>query len=626
MANQTDLSLWLEQRLARAGVQVKPLSQSAVNVVSENDEAVEITTETTRQVETPYSPQILIADSEPEKLEANFEDVLTWDASKLRVQMSVCTCHELYKLRRIEHQQEKGLRRRTYEVDQLIETGKSLSAVRDVDQLLVMILTKARFLVGADAGSIYVIENALEETSSKQLEFKLSQNDSLEYKSKEFTVPISMNSIAGATVLTKKTINIEDVRSIDENSPYSYDSKSDEITGYQTRSILAVPMINQNDEVLGIVELINKKKNPESRLSSNKDFLSVVVPFDEESQALVETLASQAGIAIETAFLYDEIKRIFDGFIHASVHAIEQRDPTTSGHSSRVALLTRKLAETVSDLKTGRFSDIAFDETNLKEIETAAILHDFGKIGVREEVLVKAKKLYGPNLKMIRGRFDFIRRSIENDHLHRRLMMVEAGTPEEELGILDQACERAIGDIEDCWRIIRSANEPTVLPSGDFQKIEQVAKRSYFDLGGQRQPFLTRDEVGSLQIAKGSLTDEELDEIRSHAAHTISFLEQIPWSKSMRNIPKFAGMHHEKLDGTGYPKGVKDEQIPLPAKMMAVADIFDALTASDRPYKKAIPIERALDILKMEAKDKHIDGDLVQIFIDSEVYRILELN
>ncbi len=624
MSSKADLTLWLEKKLSKSSVQVIPLSSTAARVVGENNTAVEFTTDKDRQSDKPFTPLVLVTDEELKDHLTHFVNTVSFGASNHHVAILVRSCHELSKLRRLERDQEQVLRRSEYEVVQLIETGKSLSAIRDVDDLLAMILTKARELIGADAGSIYILEGA--DSKEPSLKFKLSQNDSLEYKSEEFSIKVTMNSIAGATALTKDAINIGDVRAIPEEAPYSFDPKSDETTGYRTVSILAVPMINQDNEVLGVVALINKKKNPEARLSSRDDFDREVVPVDEKSQALVETLASQAGIAIETAFLYDEIKRIFDGFIHASVHAIEQRDPTTSGHSFRVAALTRKLAETVTEITTGTYADVGFTESDLKEIETAAMLHDFGKIGVREEVLVKAKKLYGPNLKMIRSRFDFIRRSIENDHLHRRLMMVETGAPDEELGILDQASERAINEIEECWRIIRSANEPTVLPAGDFKKIEQVAFRSYFDLGGQRQPFLTPDEVGSLQIAKGSLTDEELEEIRSHAAHTISFLEQIPWSKTMRNIPLYAGAHHEKLDGTGYPKGLRADQIPIPAKMMAVADIFDALTASDRPYKKAVPVDRALGILNLEAKDNHIDGELVQIFIETEVYRILELN
>jgi HD-GYP domain-containing protein (c-di-GMP phosphodiesterase class II) len=523
-----------------------------------------------------------------------------------------------------EGEPEKLLLRKEIEVGRLVEIGRSLSSIRDLDRLLFVILEQARMLASADAGSIYVVEGEGDDLSKKQLHFKLSQNESISYESKTFAVPISAESIAGAAALMKKTINIPDVRALPESAPYRFDSKWDEKFGYSTRSVIAVPMINLYGEVQGVVQLINKKRNPSALLKRNEDFDAEVIPMDAHTQELVETLASQAGVAMENAFLYDEIQRIFSGFIRASVHAVEQRDPATSGHSFRVAALTRGLAEAVSKKTDGPYANIRFTEEELKEIETAALLHDFGKVGVREEVLVKAKKLYPPSLKMIRSRFDFVTRSIENDYLHRRLMMLEDGAPPEELEILDQSKERAINEIDSCWRIISSANEPTVLQEGDFAKIEEIAMQSYFDIGGRRQPYLEEGEVRALQIAKGSLTEEELREIRSHAEKTISFLKQIPWGRALRRVPDFAGAHHEKLDGTGYPFGLKSEQIPLPAKMMAIADIYDALTAADRPYKKAVPKERALHILDLEAKDRHIDAVLLQIFKDAAVYNIIE--
>lgn len=517
-----------------------------------------------------------------------------------------------------------ALAKRDLEVDQLVEIGRRLSAERDINTLLSEILEKARTLSGADAGSIYVIEGESEKLEEKQLCFKLSQNASIPYESGEFVIPVSKDSIAGAAALLKKTINIADVRNLENDSPYHYDPSSDERTGYSTRSVIAVPMINLHGEVQGVVQLLNKKRNPKALLKTEADFDQEVIPVDAHSQSLVETLASQAGVAMENALLNNEIHRIFEGFIRASVHAIEQRDPTTSGHSFRVASLTKALAEAVSKTTEGPYAAASFSEDELHEIETAALLHDFGKVGVREEVLVKAKKLYPPNLKMVRGRFDFITRSIQNDYLHRRMMMIEEDAPKEELEILDQSHKRAIGSIEDCWRIISSANEPTVLQESDFAKIEDIAKKSYFDIGGKRQPYLEQEEVKSLQIAKGSLTEDEFREIRSHAAHTISFLNEIPWGRALKRVPAYAGAHHEKLDGSGYPYGLKSDDIPLAAKIMAIADIYDALTASDRPYKKAVSTNRALHILDMEAADSHIDADLLAIFKKQQVYTIIE--
>lgn len=536
-----DLDGWITERLTEAldrlGWRVEATEGGAVAVRSDAGDVLFLASGSQLPEEAPGSAPCILVGDEPSGGEGDPGpfDVLPEDASGHRVARAVANAIEVSRLRRLERDQQAGLRRRDYELGQLVEIGKSLGAVKDVDALLSTILEKARFLAGADAGSIYIVEGDAEPIQDRQLRFKLSQNDSLDYASKEFVMPVSTDSIAGAAVVMKQSINIPDVREIPQEAPYGFDASFDERTGYNTRSVLAVPMINQHDDVLGVVQLINKKRNPSARLAAPQDFEQQVVPMDARSQELVETLASQAGVAMENALLYAEIQHIFNGFVRASVHAIEQRDPTTSGHSFRVATLTRGLAATLNEVNQGRFAGVRFGEDELHEIEVAGLLHDFGKVGVREEVLVKAKKLYPPSLKMIRARFDFIRRSIENDHLHRRLMEVENGAPEDELSILDQARERAVAEIEDCWRVISSANEPTVLPEGDFDKIEEIAQRSYFDLGGKRQQFLESAEVEALQVARGSLTPEELDEIRSHASHTISFLKQVNMNQISKN-------------------------------------------------------------------------------------------
>ncbi len=625
---RTSLEEWLKdclgRRLDKAGWTVVKLPGGALQI-SQGKGGGEVLIEEDGSTASDAGdrPRILIASNYDDAPEGAYFEVFTRDARSDSLFRSISNAILMHSLRVDGVDREQSLRRRDYELKEIIEIGKSLSAQKDVDSLLSMILEKSRHLMGADAGSIYVVEAISDDDDKKQLRFKLSQNDSIHYESREFVMPVSADSIAGAAVVMKRSIDIPDVHNILMEAPYKFDSTWDERMGYRTCSVLAVPMINQVGEVLGVVQLINKKLNPSARLLSPGDFDREVIPMDARGKDMVETLASQAGVAMDNAFLYAEIKKIFEGFVRASVHTIEQRDPTTSGHSFRVASLTRGLAEAVHNQSDGRYADVKFDDDILEEIETAALLHDFGKVGVREEVLVKAKKLYPPNLKIVRARFDFIRRSIENDHLQRRLMMIEEGTPDQELAILDHGSQRALSEIDECWRIISSANEPTILAEGDFKKVEEVASRNYFDLNGKRQPYLEVEELKALLVAKGSLTPEELEEIRSHAAHTISFLKKIPWGKSMRDLPLYAGAHHEKLNGSGYPYGLKEDEIPLPAKMMAVADIFDALTAADRPYKKAVSLERALQILDFEVKDNHIDGDLVRLFRENEVYRVL---
>mgnify|MGYP000848339058 FL=1 len=335
------------------------------------------------------------------------------------------------------------------------------------------------------------------------------------------------------------------------------------------------------------------------------------------------TLASQAGTALENAILYAEINRMLEGFVRASVEAIEQRDPTTSGHSRRVAELTVGLARAVERVDHGAFGKVTWTKDDLRELEYASLLHDFGKIGVREEVLVKAKKLFSHELEIIRLRFDFALRTAEADVLRRKLHMIEKGCRKEDLAALDDELAARHAEIESAFEAIIAANEPTVLKGGDFARIEAIARETYSSMRGETHPFLKQEEVKCLSVTRGSLTPTEIDEIRSHVTHTFEFLSQIPWGKQFRRVAHIAGSHHERLNGTGYPNRLHAEEIPLQSKMMSIADIFDALTAADRPYKRAVPVERALDILNLEVKDQHVDGDLVQIFIDARVWDAL---
>ncbi|UJR78339.1 HD domain-containing phosphohydrolase [Sandaracinus amylolyticus] len=517
----------------------------------------------------------------------------------------------------------RWLTRYRYELGELIEISRAISQERDLDRLLTLILEKSRFITGADAGSIYVLESVTPGSREKRLRFKLSQNESVTFESREFTIPLTTRSVAGAAAVNRKPINIPDVYAIGSDEPFGFDPSFDRKVGYRTRSMIAMPMISAEDDVIGVIQLINKKRDPQNRLSVDTVDREVV-PFDQRSEDLLATLASQAGIALENALLYDEIRRIFDGFVRASVQAIEQRDPTTSGHSLRVSVLSCGLAEAVDRITSGPYKDMRFTRRDLKELEYASLLHDFGKIGVREEVLVKAKKLYPHQLDQVRLRFDYVRKSLEAEGWKRKLDAQLAGAGASDLKRIDEELAARAEELEIAWRTVQEANEPTVLKEGDFTRIAELGQRTYVDACGHAHPLLTSDEVVSLQVTKGSLHDREIEEIRSHVVHTFDFLSSIPWGKSFTRIPEIAGAHHEKLNGRGYPKGLGSDQIPVPSKIMTIADIFDALTARDRPYKKAMPVDRALSILGFEVKDGHVDGELVRIFAEAEVFKKVE--
>jgi HD-GYP domain-containing protein (c-di-GMP phosphodiesterase class II) len=526
---------------------------------------------------------------------------------------------------------ELELERSRHENDMLISIGRALSQERDIQSLLAIILKRACEVTNADAGSVYIVEQQEEEVSNRMLRFAVSQNESRDVQPAGFTMNVSSSSIVGTCVLSGDRINVVDLYNLDEpgagNNPWGFvhDRSFDDKYRYQTRSVLAVPMISARTEVIGVIQLINKRAKGWIQLDVPADFEDGVVPFDDISEAYVSALASQAGIALENVLLYEEVKTLFDGFVKAAVTAIESRDPTTSGHSSRVAELTVGLARAVNRAESGHYREVRFSRDDLTQIEYAALLHDFGKVGVREHILVKAKKLYEHERELIQQRFQLIKRGFKIEGLEKKVRYLTEASREqvaEHLAAVDKDVVGRIKELDDIITFILQANEPTVLDQGGFERIALLSGMTYRDEADRELPVLTHDEATCLQIRRGSLTEKERLEINSHVIHTTNFLEAIPWSRTLRDVPGIASAHHEKLDGTGYPKALKGDQIPIPARMMAISDIYDALTASDRPYKKAMPPEKALDILGSDVKRGQLDNELYEVFVGARVWAL----
>lgn len=508
-------------------------------------------------------------------------------------------------------------------LQELNRIGVALSTERDHDALLDLILRKCREVTQADAGSLYLAEETPDR--EKILRFKLSQNDSFNLSYREFTMPVSRASIAGYVALSGISLNLSDVYHLPPGAAYRFDRAWDEKTGYRTKSMLIVPMKNRSNETIGIVQLINRKKRWETVLTDPATVEDQVVQFDSWSEELVSGLSSQAAVALENNILYNNIHELFEGFVKASVTAIESRDPTTSGHSARVAALTVGLAEVVDRLKHGRFRDVYFSRDQLKEIRYASLLHDFGKVGVREEVLIKAKKLYPSHLELIIGRFEYVRKALEADMTRKQLDLLLARGREEFLAArpeLDRSLRDELEELDRYLKVVVEANEPTVLEDGNFATILAIAQRTYQDLHGNSRNLLTPTEVGYLSIRRGSLDAKERLEIESHVTHTYRFLSQIPWTSELKGVPEIAYAHHEKLNGSGYPNRRNSKEIPIQSKIMTISDIYDALTASDRPYKKAVPLDRALDILDDEVKSGNVDAELLVVFKEAKVFEL----
>jgi len=492
---------------------------------------------------------------------------------------------------------------------------------------LAMILTEARHLTDSDAGSLYLVEE--EEGGTRTLHFLRSQNDSLpDLPRPEYSLAFDDTSLAGFVAFHGQHLVIEDAYDIPDSEPYSFNRSYDEKQGYRARSMLIVPMKDHRDTVVGVLQLINKKSDPGAVIRDELSSDRHVVGYELRDVELVQSLAGQAAVSIENVRLYEEIENLFEGFIKASVIAIDQRDPATSGHSVRVATLTCDIAEVADGATDGPFKDTQFSREQMRELRYAGLLHDFGKVGVREDVLVKSNKLPPVLLERIESRFDLIRRTLESDfHEQRAEHLLKHGRDDFDsfLESLEEEHERSRSQIDRFQDAIRESNVPRVLPEASTGILEDIATATFRNFADQEVPYVTREELRFLSIPKGSLDADERLQIELHVTHTYNFLRQIPWTTNLAHVADIAHGHHEKLDGTGYPRGIQASEIAIQTRIMTVADIFDALTASDRPYRKALSAQRATEILDMEAKAGMLDRDVVALVVDSGVHhRIIE--
>lgn len=507
-------------------------------------------------------------------------------------------------------------------ISKLTRIGMSLGNEKDFTKLLRDILFSAREICIADGGSLYLVEKD-DNGVPKNLRFKVS---ALDLKTSEFIMPINKQSISGYVAFTGQLLNIPDAYNLPSNVEYKFNNEYDKLKNYYSKSMLVVPMKNHTGEVIGVIQLINKKRNFNQKLTPEQMKGNDVTPFDKYSEDLVMSVAGQAAVAIQNNNLIMDIEKLFEGFVTASVSAIESRDPTTSGHSFRVAEFTVGLANLVDSLDYGIFKDVKFTYDQMREIRYASLLHDFGKVGVREKVLVKSKKLESHQLDIIKWRFFYLQKDIEAKFNQKKIDFLKNNGSmgfsdyEKQIDLEFQVEKERLKDLMD---IIIKCNEPSILEQSSSRLLDDIAKINYDFLDGSTYPLITQAEYNFLSIKKGSLDTQERLEIESHVEHTYQFLSKIPWTDGLKAIPRIAHAHHEKLDGTGYPRGLQSHEIPIQSKMMTIADIYDALTDKDRPYKKAIPVERALDILKMEVKDNHVDNDLLNVFIEGKVFDIL---
>ncbi|MBI2503189.1 MAG: GAF domain-containing protein [Candidatus Latescibacteria bacterium] len=496
----------------------------------------------------------------------------------------------------------------------LNEIGVALSVEHNLTVLLERILLEARRFTRADAGTLFLLKG-------DHLTFEITQNDTL----KSFAggtrgkidlppIPLNKESVSGYVAVTGQILNIEDVYT-DPVYHFEGPKQADRRTGYRTRSILGVPMKDHEDQIIGVLQLINAL-HPQT---------GEVLPFSAQDQSLIQSLASQAAVAINNVRLIEETERLFDSFVEVMATAIDERSPYTGGHIRRVAEMAMAVAHGVNSCQEGPLGARQFSEDEFNELRIAAWMHDIGKITTPEWVVDKPTKLHTlfDRIELVRTRFALIRKSIELERLERQAALQEAGQPLP-AGFAEEYAHRLQTLGEDLAFLERANTPGEFMQDADLVRLNQIARQTYVE-EGQERPYLSENELKNLCIRKGSLTQEERQKINDHASMSIKMLAQIPFTRKLAQVPPIAGAHHEKLDGSGYPLGLKAEQISLQARILALVDIFESLSADDRPYRaKPMPREVVLRILREEVEANHIDRDLFELFIREQLYLKLD--
>ncbi len=503
-------------------------------------------------------------------------------------------------------------------LNELAAIGCALSAERDTSRVLEMILSQARKFTGADGGTLYLFSE-----DGRELVFHVLHNETLKSymggtSGKPVTLPNvplydeqgnpNRANVSAHVAIEGKIVNIPDVYEA-EGFNFEGTKKFDKSLGYRSMSMLVAPMRDHEDVIIGVLQLINAKDKATGK----------TIPFSASVVEMTMALASQAAMVLTQQRLIRDLKNLFDSFIRAIATAIDEKSKYTGGHISRVAELTMMIAEKVNEVKEGTYADFEFNEDELEELRIAAWMHDTGKITTPEYVVDKSNKLETifDRIDLVKTRWQAITllRLLEAER--EKVALASEGADTEKIEEIDKRCAADLDRLDKELEFITKANT-----GGEFmadEKIEHLEKiaKGAFSVKGEQHPFLMEDEVYNLAIRKGTLTDEEREIINNHAPMTIKILEQLPWPKKLARIPEIAGGHHEKLDGSGYPSGLKDDQISLQSRIMAVADIFEALSARDRPYKDPMPLSQAIKILGFMVKDNHVDSDVVDLFVNS---------
>ncbi len=500
------------------------------------------------------------------------------------------------------------------QIKRLTRIGTALSAEKNLDKLLEMIVVEAQKFTAADGGTLYIVSD-----DEKELNFAIVKNDTLRVSmggtgGKITWPPVKLKNsegnpnfanVSAYVAISGKTVNIADVYNA-KGFNFAGTKKFDRDTGYRSQSMLVVPLRNHENDIIGVLQLLNAK-NPAT---------GKVISFSAECQEMTLSLASQAAVSLSNNRLINDLHNLLESFIRTIATAIDEKSPYTGGHVRRVAELTMEIAQKINSTKEGHFTDLHLSDDELRELRLAAWLHDVGKITTPEYVVDKATKLQTVHdrINEIRTRFELLKKEYyleirQSNDSGSRTSRKSGGGLNALIKQLDEECA-----------FIEGLNKGSEFTKNEMiRRIRKIGQRQY-SLDGQKKPLLSENEIHNLCIRRGTLTDEERNIINNHALVTYKMLSQLPFPKKLRNVAAYAAAHHEKLDGTGYSMGLKGDELSLQSRIIAIADIFEALTAKDRPYKKGKTVNEALKIMRLMVKNKHIDPDLFNLFVKEKIY------
>ncbi|HEX7606671.1 MAG TPA: HD domain-containing phosphohydrolase, partial [Usitatibacter sp.] len=497
--------------------------------------------------------------------------------------------------------------------------GIALSQERDIHKLLETILIAAKNLTHADGGTLYRLDG-------DKLQFEIVRTDSLSIAMGGtsgnpvpfYPIPLhdkngdpNYTMIAAYAALMQRTVNIADAY-LEEGFDFSGTRNFDKRTGYRSTSFLTVPMKNHEGDIIGVLQLLN----------AIDPVTGLVTAFSEEDQRLAESLASQAAIALTNRLLIQQLEVLFESLIELINTAIDDKSPYTGGHCKRVPTLTMMLAEAASATEDGPLTEFRMSEKDRYELKIAGLLHDCGKITTPVHVVDKATKLQTiyDRIELVATRFEALKREAEIEMLRAKVKALEAHD-EASVRRAEEACAAKIRQYDDDREFLRRTNIGSErMKAEDQARVSQIARYQWRNERGEVDRFLSRDEEDNLNIPYGTLNAGEREIINHHIVATIKMLEALPWPRHLLNVPEYAGGHHERMDGKGYPKGLTREQMSIQARVMGIADIFEALTARDRPYKPGKTLSDSLAILGKMKENGHVDPDLFDIFVREKVY------